>query len=281
MGDTMTLEVHQREINRVRKYYETDEKQQGFNLLLLGHYGSGKTPILLSCRKPIWIDSFDPKGTVGLKKWIDRGEVIADTEYEEDDPYDPKAFGAWEKNFKKRYASGFFNHVGTYCIDSSSTFTASAMTYKMADANRAGLTPNRNKDYNPAKIVMQNYIRKCLNLECDFILTGHLKTHDRLLSIDTKTGIERRDIKHRYDAIGQAANFIPLMFSEIYVVRPKETSGGIKPELLTRAFGEYVARSKLGADGSLKDVEEPNIKSILKKVGLPTGDKPLFKKGDD
>jgi len=265
------------EIAKVKKFYEEDEKQIGFNLLLLGKYGSGKTPILLTARKPIWIDSFDPKGTVGLRKWIEKGEVVADVEYEDDDPYSPTAFAAWEKNFKKRYKSNFFDSIGTYCIDSSTTFTSSAMAFKMGEADRAGFTPNRNKDYNPAKIVMQNYIRKCLNLPCDFILTGHLKTIDRLLSIDKSTGIERRDIRYRYDAIGQAANFIPLMFSEIYVVRPKETSSGVKPELLTSATGEYIARSKLGSDGLLSSVEKPDIKGILKKVGLPTRDKPLLK----
>jgi len=274
----MPLEIHQREIDRVRKYYESDEKQKGFNLLLLGHYGSGKTPILLTCRKPVWIDSFDPKGTVGLKKWIDKGEVIADTEYEDDDPYSPSAFTAWEKNFKKRYKSGFFDHLGTYVIDSSTTFTTAAMMCKMAEKGRAGNVPSMRKDYNPAKVVMQNYIRKCLNLKCDFILTGHLKTHDRLLGIDKTTGIERREIRHRYDAIGQAANFIPLMFSEIYVAIPKETAKGIRPELLVSATGEFVARSKLCADGYLKDTEEADIKAILKKVGMNYKDKPLFNK---
>jgi hypothetical protein len=68
------------------------------------------------------------------------------------------------------------------------------------------------------------------------------------------------------------------MFSEIYVVRPKETSSGIKPELLTSAAGKYIARSKLTSDGFLKDVEEPDIKGILKKVGLPASDKPLLNK---
>jgi len=272
----------QAEIASVRKYYETDERQQGFNLLLLGEYGSGKTPILLTARKPIWIDSFDPKGTVGLKQWVDRGEVVVDARYEDDDPYSPEAFKQWERNFKIRYREkeAFFGALGTYCIDSSTTFTSAAMNFKMAEANRAGLTPSRNKDYNPAKVVMQNYIRKCLNLPCDFILTGHLKRIDRLLSIDVSTGIERRDIKYRYDAIGQAANFIPLMFSEIYVVRPKETSSGIKSELVTSAAGKYIARSKLTSDGFLKDVEESNIKAILKKVGLPAKDKPLLKGGE-
>ncbi len=272
----MALDI-QAEIAQVRRYYEQDEKQQGFNLLLLGEYVSGKTPILLTARKPIFIASFAPKGTVGLKKWIKRGEVIADTRYEDDDPFDPKAYKNWKSDFKRQYASDFFSHMGTYCIDSSTTFTAAAQAFKMDEKGRAGYTPEMRKDYNPAKIEIQNYLRKCLNLPCDFILTGHLRPIDKLISIDSKTGIERRETRFRYHAIGQAATFIPLLFSEIYVVTNKETSQGIDKKLLINSVGEYIARSKLSSDGLLDSVEDPDIKNILKKVGLPSGDKPLIK----
>jgi hypothetical protein len=273
----MSLEVHQREIARVRKYYEEDEKQQGFNLLLLGEPGSGKTPILLTARKPVYIDSFDPKGTVGLKKWINNGQIIADTRWEDDDPYDPTAFGEWEKKFKKQYASGFFDHLGTYVIDSATTFTEAAMNFKMGEAGRAGYTPHRNKDYNPAKVIIQNYLRRCLNLSCDFILTGHLKAIDKLIRVDKKTGIETRKISYRFLTIGQAATFIPLLFSEMYVVKGEEGPRGTKRKLLTDAVGEYIARSKLSAGEFLDAKEEPDIKAILEKVGLSVKDKPLFK----
>lgn len=265
------------EISRVKKFYEEDEKQKGFNLLLLGEYGTGKTPLLLTCRKPIWIDSFDPKGTVGLAKWIEKGEVIADVEYEDDDPFSPGAFKKWERNFKQRYASDFFKHIGTYCIDSSTTFTAAAMNCKMAEMNRAGLTPSRNKDYNPAKVVMQNYIRKCLNIPCDFVLTGHLSPVEKTVRFHKEDGSPVKETTFRYDAIGKAASFIPLMFSEIYIVVRKETSRGLEQELLINSTGEYIARSKLCSDGLLKDKEPPDIKAILKKIGMSTADKPLFK----
>lgn len=273
----MSIEIHQREIDRVRKFYAEDEKQQGFNLLLLGEPGSGKTPILLTARKPVYIASFDPKGTVGLKKWIDKGEIIADTQYEDDDPYDPKVYELWYKQFKKQYSSGFFNHIGTYVIDSATTFTAAAMNYKMGEKGRAGYVPEMRKDYNPAKIEIQNYLRKCLNLPCDFILTGHLKAIDKLIRIDKSTGIETRQISYRFLTIGQAATFIPLLFSEMYVVIGEEGPHGVKRKLLTDAVGEYIARSKLSSDGLLDAKEEPDIKKILRKVGLSTRDKPLFK----
>ena len=273
----MSIEIHKAEIARVKKFYEEDEKQQGFNLLLLGEPGSGKTPILLTARKPVYIASFDPKGTIGLKKWIKTGEVIPDTRYEDDDPFDPKVYKEWRSTFKKQYKSGFFNHIGTYVIDSSTTFAAAAMNFKMGEASRAGLTPHRNKDYNPAKVEIQNYLRKCLNLPCDFILTGHLKMIEKIKSIDVKTGITRSEISYRYMTIGQAAVFIPLLFSEMYVVKREKGPHGTKPKLLVDSTGEYIARSKLSSDGFLDATEEPDIKAILKKVGLPTNDKPLFK----
>ena len=154
----------------------------------------------------------------------------------------------------------------------------------MGEAGRAGYTPHRNKDYNPAKVEIQNYLRKCLNLPCDFILTGHLTPIEKIISVDSKTGIVRRNICYRYSAIGQAAVFIPLLFSEIYVVIRKDSPRGIEQKLLINSVGEYVARSKLSSDGLLKDTEEPDIKSILKKVGMSTKDKPLFNfetKGDE
>lgn len=270
----------QAEISRVRKFYETDERQKGFNLLLLGEYGSGKTPMVLSARKPIWIDSFDPRGTVGLKKWISRGEVMVDTEYEDDDPYNTKeedmAFFRWKNNFKKRYSSDFFSNLGTYCIDSSTTFSAAAMSYKMTEAGRSGYTPARNKDYNPAKVEIQNYLRKCLNIPCDFILTGHLKPIIKTVGY-RKDGTPIEETRYRYNAIGQAAVFIPLLFSEIYVLISKDASSGTKKQLLTDAAGEYIARSKLSSDGLLKAIEEPDVKKILRKVGMDARDKTLFK----
>jgi hypothetical protein len=67
---------------------------------------------------------------------------------------------------------------------------------------------------------------------------------------------------------------IPMQFDELYVIQGTETSSGIKRELLIDSQGKYVARSRLKGDGQLSDKEEPNIKKILKKIGLPNEDKP-------
>lgn len=271
------------EINRVRKYYEEDERQKGFNLLLLGEMGTGKTFILRTCRKPVWIDSFDPGGTKGLRKWIEKGEIIVDTQYENEDPFNPTAYRLWRSNFKKRYSAGFFNEIGTYCIDSSTTFAAAVMNWQLSGGDesnakdRSGMAPRFTHDYTPQKIEMQNYISKSLNVPCDFILTGHLQMKEKKIG-ERKDGEAIMDIKFRYMAVGQAAVFIPLKFDEVYIALADEGPGNvIRRRLLLDATGEYLARSRLKADGLLETFEKPDIKAILRKVGMDTVDKPLFK----
>ena len=273
----------QAEIAKVRKYYQSDERQQGFNLLLLSEVGAGKSFLLRTARKPVWIDSFDPGGTKGLRKWIEKGEIIADTQYETEDPFAPIAYKTWRSNFKKRYSSDLFSQIGTYCIDSSTTFSSAIMGLMMAEPewkgklgpSRAGEIPMHRRDYNPTKIEMQNYLRKCLNLPCDFILTGHLNRLEKKVGL-RKDGEPIMETKWRYMTIGQAAVFIPLLFDEIYVMLPRETSSGVSRKLLLDSTGEYLARSRLKADGLLNTYEEPDIKAILKKVGISCKDKPLF-----
>jgi len=68
---------------------------------------------------------------------------------------------------------------------------------------------------------------------------------------------------------------IPMQFDELYVMKgDTTTSAGVKREMLIDAQGIYIARSRLKADGKLKDIEEPDIKKLLKKIGKSTEDKP-------
>jgi hypothetical protein len=268
------------EIARVRKFYEEDERQKGFNLLLLGEMGTGKTFLLRTCRKPIWIDSFDPGGTKCLRKWIEKGEIIADTQYENEDPFNPTAYKLWRSNFKKRYAANFFDGLGTYVIDSSTTFAAAIMNWQLSggdetnSTDRSGTAPKWSKDYTPQKIELQNYISKALNVPCDFILTGHLQMKERKIG-ERKDGEAIMDIKFRYMAVGQASVFIPLKFDEVWVALADESSRGVRRRLLLDSTGEYLARSRLKSDGMLNTYEDPDIKGILKKVGINAKDKEL------
>ena len=256
------------EISKIKEFYASDEKQNTFNLLLVGESGSGKTFLSRTARKPVHIDSFDIGGTKCVRKWIEKGEIIPDTRWESEDPLKPSEFKNWKKEFEYRLANGYFNHFGTYWLSSGTSWSDAIMNYVLAKAGIAGEAPRFTKDYTPQKVMIRNYISKMLNLPCDFIFEGHLK-----LVEDPDKGTV-----FRFMTTGQGMITIPLMFDEIYVTSPKETSSGIEYRLLTKSTGTFLARSRLAADGLLDTYEKADIKYILKKVGKDYQDKPLFNK---
>ena len=174
-----------------------------------------------------------------------------------------------------------FARFGTYCIDSATMFGEAVMNYQLGCRGSAGDPPRRNLDYMPQKVFIVNYIRKLMSLPCDFILTGHLREIKKRISFDTKTGVEREEIKYRFFTVGQAVITVPLLFDEIYVLVGKgEGRDGPKREMLIDSLGTYIARSRLKGNGKLNATEEPNIKKLLRKAGFSSEDKPKLEGGD-
>ena len=262
------------ELKRVKDYYEGDPLQKRFSALITGETNAGKTFILRTARMPVHVDSFDPGGTKCLRDYISKGDVVADTQYENEDPMNPSQFANWMKNIDIRFETDYFEHFGTYCLDSATTFGDAVMNYGLANKNRAGEVPQHRHDYNPQKVAMTNYIKKLMRLPCDFIMTGHLRENRKVLSVDAKTGVVREEVKYRFYTTGQAVVTIPLLFDEIYVITGKEGRDGPQREMLIDSLGTYLARSRLKADGKLDAIEPPDIKAMLKKVGLKWDDKP-------
>ena len=262
------------ELARVKKYYEGDRLQKRFSALVTGETNAGKTYLLRTARLPVHIDSFDPGGTKGLRDMIASGDIVVDTRYEDDDPFDPKAYAEWKRNTDIRFQIGYYNQFGTYCLDSATTFGIAIMNYGLANKSRAGEAPQMRVDYQPQKIEMTNYFRKLMNLPCDFILTGHLREIRKVLSIDSKTGVVREEVKFRFYTTGQAVVTIPLLFDEIYVLIGRNDREGVKREMLIDSLGEYIARSRLKSKGLLNAIEPPDLKALLKKAGFDAEDKP-------
>lgn len=262
---------YKNELEDVKNYYNGDPLQKRFSALVTGETNAGKTFLLRSARKPVHVDSFDPGGTKCLRDLIESGDIIADTQWEADDPFSPDRFAKWMTTIDRRLSIDYFSHFGTYCLDSATTFGEAVMAYEMNSKGRAGEIPQMRKDYNPQKVHMTNYIKKLMRIPCDFILTGHLKEIEELIYIDSSTGIKRKEIKYRFLATGQAVITIPLLFDEIYVIRGE----GENPdrELLIDSLGKYVARSRLKSKGLLDATEPPDIKGLLKKIGLDWEDK--------
>ena len=268
-----------RELERVRRFYDGDNMQKRFSALITGETNSGKTFLLRTARLPVHIDSFDPGGTKCLRKWIDEGWIVADTQWETEDPFNPRIYAEWKKTTELRIKIGYFEQFGTYCIDSLTTFGQAAMNYQLNLKGDAGGVPQHRRDYNPQKVEIENQIRRLMNLPCDFIVTGHLREMRDLRSIDKSTGIKYEDVRYRLHITGQAVVTVPLLFDELYVLIGKGNPP--RREMLIDSLGTYVARSRLKADGKLSSSEEPNIKKLLKKAGLDWEDKPRLKGGDE
>lgn len=261
------------DIRKVKQYYENDPLQKRFSALIAGETGVGKTYLLRTCRFPLHIDSFDPGGTKCLKKWIDRGDIIADTRWENEDPFDPTVFEAWEKETDYRLKIGYFNYFATYGLDSLTTFGEGAMNSQLKKVNRLGEAPKFTKDYTPQKVAIVNRITQFMKLPCDFVLTAHLKAIEEKKGVD-KEGNPIMDYKYRLLVTGQAVVTVPMKFDELYVLIGKEGSSGVERRLITDAQGKYLARSRLKADGKLNKEEEADVKGLLKKIGLKWEDKP-------
>ncbi len=258
------------ELEKVKKHYSDDPLQKRFSALITGESNSGKTFMLRTARFPIHIDSFDPGGTKCLRDLIDKGDIVVDTFFEDEDPYHPKAYAEWKKRLELRMQINYFDQFGTYCIDSLTTFSDAVMNYQLASRGEQGNVPAYNIDYRPQKVEIENRVRQIMNLNCDFILTGHLERITKLRSIDKK-GIRDEEVIYRLMITGKAVMTIPLLFDELYVV----TGRGQNPRrrMMTSSLGEYIARSRLCGAGRLAAEEDPDIKALLKKVGLDWEDK--------
>jgi hypothetical protein len=255
----------------VKDYYDHDPRQDSFNLLLLGEYGTGKTLLSRTARLPVHIDSFDPGGTKSVKDWIDKGYIIADTRFEGDNPAKPDRFSLWKTEFAFRESMGYFNALGTYVLDSSTSWADSIMYDVQKKAGKAGEAPRWAHDYMPQKTDINLWLRKCLDLPCDFILTGHMEQFELVDDEGRKT------LRYRFLTTGKGTVTIPLLFDEIWVlVAEPKPSAQPKRYVITTNVGMYAGRTRIGRD-KFDLYERPDIKYLLKKAGKPCEDKELLK----
>ncbi len=259
----MSLDM-KNEAEMLQKLYQEDVRNQAFNAIIYGDIGTGKTHLLRTCRRPILIHSFDPGGLKTLRN--DPGfmkDILPDSRYEKEDAKKPSCYVAWEKEFDRLRKEDFFTQVGTYVIDSATTWADALMNEVLKRAGRTAGTPQQ-MDW----MVQMNTIRDAMkiftSLPCDCILTAHVdyqkdEATGRMLGAPLLTG----KLKQK----------IPLLFDEIYVTVAKETSTGTQYSLLTKATGLLQARTRLGTGGLFDTYEKPDIKYLLAKAGLDASDK--------
>ncbi len=272
MSDILNVKV---EAEKLRKMYDEDPRTKTYSAIIYGATGSGKTSLLRTARLPLHVDSFDPGGCKVLRgeailngqRYIDeysKGNIIIDSRFENEDPMNPTSARLWDDEYARRQSIGYFDQIGTYAIDSMTTWAQCIMYDVLKKAGRTGGTPQKN-DWLPQMTVIEKAMRSFLKLPCDCILIGHED-----IDKDEPTG----RVMARLLITGKLATRIPALFDEIYHADTKETSVGLQYQLLTRKTGIYEACSRLSNMGQLEMYETPDIKNILKKAGYDYSDKP-------
>jgi hypothetical protein len=273
------------EAEKLRQMYKGSQTQGYLKVLLLGESKTGKTSLALTCPRPVHIDSFDPGGTKGLVDLIERGDIIADTQYELEDPLAPTAITKWEWNFKQRLSGKYFESIGTYILDSSTTWADAIMNAIMAKGGMPGEAPRRNHDYVPQKTYIRNGIRQMQNLPCHVIVTGHLRPEYEERVVNKE--VIRRLVGYKYMTTGQGDVLIPLLFDEHWItltrdVPPTDTNrSGLEYCILTSRWQYHEAGTRIGR-GRFEQFEKADFKALLKKAGWADSarDKePLFEGG--
>jgi len=259
------LEEIQKHALSVRAYYNEQPFADKINILNVGKPGTGKTGLLITAPKPVLEHSFDRGGTktAMLKSFIERGEIICDTRFEQDSWKDPKAFRLWETVINDLQKIGFFDALGTYCLDSATTFAESMMyaiikTGGKKNISRIGQLPEL-QDYHAQQYIMVDYLNVLMSLPCHVIVNGHLTFIKDEVTGGINTGIL---------LAGKASDKVPLVFDEKYISRIHNK----KFVLQTRSDGYYHAETRVGGL-TFSPFEEQNLYKLLEKAGLPFADK--------
>lgn len=258
----MALDM-KKEFADLTKMY-TEAKTEKFNALIYGALGTGKTRLLKTARLPVFIDSFDPGGTKTLRTEIEQGIIFADTRWELESPKNPTVALAWEKEYERRKKEGFFNNIGTYAIDSCTTFSDCFANQYLKAKGRTGEFLQQ-QDYNPIMAAITSAIKDILALPCDVIFLAHD-------DVDKDEATGRMFVGPNFIGKSSRGKY-PVWFDEIYCALTKSTSSGVEYQLLTQSDGMYKARTRLGKEGIFEKYEKPDIKALLKKAGINTDDR--------
>jgi len=264
----MTPSVKQ-QAEAIRNQYNEYSSYNTFSALVMGIYGVGKTSLITTMPRPILIESFDPKGTVVVERLypeeIKNGNILI-RRYWDEDFRKPTEYLRWEDQWEADLESGFLDQLGTYAIDSLTTLLDALANYfsikLQRDRTKQKLAMN---DYLVIYDLMKNIIKRSSSRNCNFITTGHLVEEQD----ETTSKVEAR-----LKTFKGLKTDIPLLFTEKYVLQKRMQSGIPKYELLATSAGRYEASTQLGAGGKINPIEEPNLKAIMKKVGMDNSDKP-------
>lgn len=234
----------------------------------MGIAGTGKTTLATTCPKPVLLDCFDEGGwrTAELQPYIKRGEILVRV-YDRDEWLKPQTFERWRKETQQLRSSGFFDFVGTYMLDSFTSWSRMLM-YEVVKHSK-----NPTKDHTPGisdykvqLFTVLDLINDLMSLPCNVIMTAHLSKEIDQLNGGTEFVI---------DAPPAQRSDIPNAFLEKWVMRIVQEGGKTKHKLQLYGDGQYRCGTRIGTRSTFLPLEEPDVKAIMKKAGLDPSDKAI------
>lgn len=260
---------------QIQRMYEESPGNKKVHGLIIGEKGSGKTSLCKTMVKPVLIHSFDPGGTEVLRDGIEAGDILVDTRFENDDMYEPTAYRLWEQEYNELGRLGMFEHIGTYVIDSLTTYSDALLWQIMKKEGRVPARMSAKTDDTKQGMRIQDWgtvvnafvmlTRSLSKLPCHTFLLGHIaKEKDEVLGRFVKTIL----------LPGQSRDKVPINCGEYYVLTTKNTPKGLERKLLVKPDGDFsFVTNRIGGD-KVGDEVEPDIRKLFELAGLPTEDKP-------
>lgn len=248
------------ELDRLRKMSSEQIGKDTFNCLLYGNPGTGKSHALSTLpRKPILIHSFDPHGTLPkpLRDMKESGDVITDVRFEEEDAKAPTALEAWEKEMERLRKSGVFDLIGSYCLDSLTTWSQAILNYLLKKKGRPGGKASL-EDYLILLNTIRDWVKVITALPCDSVITAHILTEKCEVTgkITTTPMVSGKELKR----------LLPTLFCEMYVMTVQHTKDGTVRRFMTDGDGFLDAKTRIGSM-VFEPYEEPDFGKLIAKSG--------------
>lgn len=241
--------------------------------MFYGDWGTWKTTLASTMPRPILMQTFDPGGDkiFHVQKGVEKDEIIVDKRFQEREFMNSEQrFKEWNTDYRKMKNEGVFDQIGTYVLDSLTTFQRFVI-----DATIAGNKKNKKiskympvkvpqmRDYNVQHAAIEYAISDMLELPCHVMIIAHAeegRDDDSNLSYCRPliTGAKLR-------------SQLPMLFDEIYI--SVDERKGV--ELLTSPKNYYKARSRINKfSPKIKDsylIKNPEDFSFSRDILFPAG----------
>ena len=199
------------------------QEATSYNALIIGLSGSGKTHVACTARRPIHFDMWDASGAVtpatAFRREMDTGEILVDARWAKEFLRDkrgkadgPRLFPEWTMEMDRRKADGYFDHIGTYVLDSATSLGEAIMnSVQIGEGKGFGVLSQ--PMWGRSMTVLENVMKELCALPCDVIITGHME----MIQTHNEEGIP---IGRPYPIIislgKKLSPRLPKTFSEVY-----------------------------------------------------------------